>query len=127
MSTFPAAPEAPPLPDSAGGGLPTELAATPGTPAEIALDERFWLQVRSAFALDENLINLESGGGSPSPTFVLEAVKARIDYANTIPPISMWKVLDPQREIVQVQIGHIAQGGGGVHCITQQQPAPLRP
>ena len=41
--------------------------------------------------------------------------------------VETYQRLYPQREIVQVQIGHIAQGGGGVHCITQQQPAPLRP
>ena len=29
----------------------------------------------------------------------------------------------PGREIVPVQINHLAHGGGGVHCITQQQPA----
>jgi agmatine deiminase len=28
----------------------------------------------------------------------------------------------PGREIVQVRIDHIAEGGGGIHCITQQQP-----
>ncbi|MGH8451706.1 agmatine deiminase family protein [Pseudomonas sp.] len=28
----------------------------------------------------------------------------------------------PGREIVPVQINHLAHGGGGVHCITQQQP-----
>ncbi len=104
MSIFRAVPEGPSLPDSAGGGLPAELAAAPGTPAEIARDERFWRQVRSAFTLDEKLINLESGGGSPSPKYVLEAVKARMDYANTIPPISMWKVLEPQREIVRQRL-----------------------
>jgi agmatine deiminase len=37
--------------------------------------------------------------------------------------VETYQRLYPQREIVQVQIGHIAQGGGGVHCITQQQPA----
>jgi agmatine deiminase len=31
----------------------------------------------------------------------------------------------PGREIVQLRIDHIAEGGGGIHCITQQQPTPL--
>jgi agmatine deiminase len=30
--------------------------------------------------------------------------------------------LYPDREVVQVQINDIAVGGGGIHCITQQQP-----
>ncbi|MNG19875.1 putative agmatine deiminase [compost metagenome] len=29
----------------------------------------------------------------------------------------------PGREVVPVQINNLAHGGGGVHCITQQQPA----
>jgi agmatine deiminase len=31
--------------------------------------------------------------------------------------------LFPDREIVQIDIADIALGGGGIHCITQQQPA----
>lgn len=34
-----------------------------------------------------------------------------------------WQRIDPERETVEVQINDIAIGGGGVHCITQQQPA----
>lgn len=33
----------------------------------------------------------------------------------------------PEREIVPVHINHLAHGGGGVHCITQQQPAWVQP
>jgi agmatine deiminase len=36
--------------------------------------------------------------------------------------IEIYRKLYPGREIVQVAVGQIAQGGGGVHCITQQQP-----
>jgi len=32
----------------------------------------------------------------------------------------------PDREIVLVPISDIAQGGGGIHCITQQQPKVIR-
>jgi len=32
----------------------------------------------------------------------------------------------PGREIVPVRIDHIAHGGGGIHCITQQQPEVCR-
>lgn len=33
----------------------------------------------------------------------------------------------PQRQVMPVQINQLAHGGGGIHCITQQQPAwPVR-
>jgi agmatine deiminase len=31
--------------------------------------------------------------------------------------------LYPEREIVQLTINNLAEGGGGIHCVTQQQPA----
>jgi len=31
----------------------------------------------------------------------------------------------PGRRVAQVNIAAIAEGGGGIHCSTQQQPAPL--
>jgi agmatine deiminase len=36
--------------------------------------------------------------------------------------VETYRNLYPEREIVQVPIHNIAVGGGGVHCITQQQP-----
>jgi agmatine deiminase len=36
--------------------------------------------------------------------------------------VETFQRLFPDREIVQVQIEAIAEGGGGIHCITQQQP-----
>ncbi|MCB2012611.1 MAG: agmatine deiminase family protein [Geminicoccaceae bacterium] len=35
------------------------------------------------------------------------------------------QALFPDREILQVEANAILEGGGGIHCITQQQPAPL--
>jgi agmatine deiminase len=36
---------------------------------------------------------------------------------------SMVRDLYPHRKIVQMRIDHVAGGGGGIHCVTQQQPA----
>ncbi len=37
--------------------------------------------------------------------------------------VETYQRLYPEREIVQVPITNIAPGGGGIHCITQQQPS----
>jgi agmatine deiminase len=29
----------------------------------------------------------------------------------------------PGRDILQIQAGDIVEGGGGIHCVTQQEPA----
>ena len=36
--------------------------------------------------------------------------------------VETYRELYPEREVVQVPILAIAEGGGGIHCITQQQP-----
>ncbi len=36
--------------------------------------------------------------------------------------IETYRRIYPDREVVQISIQHIAPGGGGIHCITQQQP-----
>ncbi|MHC8865687.1 agmatine deiminase family protein [Arenicellales bacterium IMCC57338] len=36
---------------------------------------------------------------------------------------AVYQRIFPEREIVSLRIDHIAPGGGGIHCITQQQPA----
>lgn len=35
---------------------------------------------------------------------------------------AVYQKLFPQREVVSLRIDNIAPGGGGIHCITQQQP-----
>jgi selenocysteine lyase/cysteine desulfurase len=80
------------------------LAAVEGPPDTIARDEAYWRTVQQAFTVDRSLINLNSGGVSPSPAIVQEAMKQHLDYSNEAPPYTMWRVLEPQREGVRQRL-----------------------
>jgi agmatine deiminase len=45
-------------------------------------------------------------------------------YDRDAEAVETYRKLYPDREVVQVQINDIAVGGGGIHCINQQQPVP---
>ena len=81
-----------------------ELVMTVGSAAEIARDEDFWFQVRSEFTAENSLTNLQSGGVSPSPRVVQDAMKRYLDYSNTVPTYTMWEVLEPQEENVRARL-----------------------
>ena len=81
-----------------------QLSSAQGTPAELARDEDFWFDIRDAFTPDNSLINLQSGGVSPSPKVVQEAVKRYLDYSNTTPTYTMWEVLEPQEENIRQRL-----------------------
>ncbi len=76
-------------------------AGSRAAPETIARDEDFWFQVTQAFTVDRSIVNLNNGGVSPSPRIVQAAMKRHLDYSNTAPPYTMWRILEPQREAVR--------------------------
>jgi len=83
------------------------LASHQGSPQEIAADESYWFKAQQAFTVDRSIVNLNSGGVSPTPTVALDAMKRHLDYSNTAPAHAMWRVLEPQREGVRARIARI--------------------
>jgi isopenicillin-N epimerase len=78
------------------------VAAVTGRPADsVARDEDFWLNIRHAFTVDRNMINLNNGGVSPSPKVVMETEKRYLEIENMSPSYYMWQVLDPGIETVR--------------------------
>lgn len=73
-----------------------------GRPADlVARDEDFWLNIRHAFTVDRNLINLNNGGVSPSPRIVMDTEKRYLEIENMTPSYYMWRILDPGIETVR--------------------------
>jgi isopenicillin-N epimerase len=73
-----------------------------GRPADsVARDEDFWMNIREAFTVDRNLINLNNGGVSPSPRIVSDTEKRYLEIENMSPSYFMWNVLDPGMETVR--------------------------
>src|SRR5687768_17241037 len=91
-------------PSRAAGAL-RELASHPGTPEEIARDEGYWAFAQRAFTQDRAVINLNNGGVSPAPAVVQEAMKRRLDEANSVPPpVALWRTAPPLREAVRARL-----------------------
>lgn len=67
----------------------------------VARDEDFWLNIRHAFIVDRNIINLNNGGVCPSPRVVIDTEKRLLDIENMTPTYYMWRILDPGLETVR--------------------------
>jgi len=63
----------------------------------------------------------ETMGGLPGYGAVL--IPAFGDAASDADANSLVSELYPGRNVVQLRIDNLAEGGGGIHCATQQQPA----
>ncbi len=73
-----------------------------GRPADtVARDEDFWFNVRHAFTVDRNMINLNNGGVSPAPKVVMDTEIRYLEIENLNPSYYMWNVLDPGLETVR--------------------------
>ncbi|MBL8764547.1 MAG: aminotransferase class V-fold PLP-dependent enzyme [Phycisphaerae bacterium] len=89
----------------AAGVRPTPAWRPPsraGTPEEVARDEGYWTAVARAYTVDRSILNLNNGGVSPAPWPVQDAMRRHLEYSNSCPPpVSLWRVLEPQREAVR--------------------------
>jgi selenocysteine lyase/cysteine desulfurase len=87
-----------------GSALRAQSAASAvaGRPADmVARDEDFWLNIRHAFTVDRNIINLNNGGVSPAPKIVMDTEERYLEVENMGPSYYMWNVLDPGIETVR--------------------------
>jgi isopenicillin-N epimerase len=78
-----------------------------GSPQETKDNEHFWFQIQRAFTVDRSIINLNSGGVSPSPAVVHDAFKRHLDLSNSGPSYFMWRVQEPQRETVRARLARV--------------------
>jgi len=78
------------------------------TPEEVAADEDFWTEVRNAFTIDRNIINLNNGYVSPAPRVVQEAMRRYLEYSDMGPWHTMINVLERQVETVRRRIAQTA-------------------
>jgi selenocysteine lyase/cysteine desulfurase len=69
--------------------------------AAVAADEDFWFQVRHAFSIDRNIINLNNGSVCPSPKVVQEAMLHYLEVMNMQPSYYVDEMLIPHSETVR--------------------------
>ena len=71
-------------------------------------DETFWYQVKMAYTVSPNLVNLNNGGVSPQPKVVQEAVERYNQLSNEAPSYYMWRTLAEGKEGVREKLAQLA-------------------
>jgi isopenicillin-N epimerase len=97
------------LQDDALDRVRAASAATNGrSPEDLASDEDYWAEIRNAFSVDRNVINLNNGYVSPSPRTVQDALRRQLEYTDLGPYHTMVNVLERQVETVRRRIAQAA-------------------
>src|SRR2546423_838006 len=77
------------------------------SPEEAARDEDFWFDIQQAFTVTRGMINLNNGGGSPSPRIVTEALVRYIWQQEDATAYTMWQILEPQSETIRTGLAEL--------------------
>jgi isopenicillin-N epimerase len=78
------------------------------TPQEAAADEDYWAEIRNAFSVDRNIVNLNNGHVSPAPRSVQDALRRYLEYTDLGPVHTMIRELEPQVETVRRRLAETA-------------------
>jgi selenocysteine lyase/cysteine desulfurase len=78
------------------------------TPEDVAADEDYWAEIRNAFTVDRNIVNLNNGHVSPAPRVVQEAMRRYLEYSDMGPYHTMISVLERQAEAVRRRLAQAA-------------------
>ncbi|MBK7871460.1 MAG: aminotransferase class V-fold PLP-dependent enzyme [Saprospiraceae bacterium] len=75
---------------------------------EMMTDETFWYQIKQAYSVSPNIMNLNNGGVCPQPKVVQEAVERYNRMSNEAPSHYMWHILDQGREPLRMRLADLA-------------------
>jgi selenocysteine lyase/cysteine desulfurase len=78
------------------------------TPQEVARDEDYWTEIRNAFTIDRNVVNLNNGYVSPAPRPVQDALRRYLEYSDMGPWHTMINTLEGQVEAVRRRLADTA-------------------
>ncbi|HUI54211.1 MAG TPA: aminotransferase class V-fold PLP-dependent enzyme [Bryobacteraceae bacterium] len=78
------------------------------SPEDIATDEDYWAEIRNAFTVDRNVVNLNNGYVSPPPVTVQDAMRRQMEYTDMGPYHTMVNVLEHQVEAVRRRLAQAA-------------------
>ena len=78
------------------------------SPLEVASDEDYWAEIRNAFTVDRNVINLNNGYASPAPLVVQDAMRRYLEFSDMGPKHTMVDILYKQIDDVRRRVAKVA-------------------